>query len=204
MKPSSRRSGDSSSARSGGHDRHVAAHDAEVGHALGPGPLERERGGGRGRLEADGEEDDLAVGVLLGDAQRVQRRVDHPDVGARGLGFEQAAVRSRDAHHVAEAGEDDAVLVGDGDPVVDAAHGDHAHRAARPVDELDVGREQVVDAVLVDRVGVTAADLHQLVVAAGLHQREDLAGDGAAELGVTELVDEPHATPSWWAIAVPA
>ena len=39
---------------------------------------------------------------------------------------------------------------------------------------------------------MAAADLHQLVVAAGLDEREDLPGDGAAELGVAELVDEPH------------
>ena len=65
--------------------------------------------------------------------------------------------------------------VGDRDAVVDAAHGDHADRAAGAVHELDVGRQQVVDAVLVDRVRVAAADLHDLVVAAGLDGRDDLA-----------------------------
>ena len=96
------------------------------------------------------------------------------------------------AHHVAEAGEDHAVLVRDRDSVVDAAHRDHADRAAGPVDELDVLGQQVVDAVLVDRVGVAAADLHQLVVAAGLDGRDDLAGEHPSELGVAVLVDEPH------------
>ena len=86
--------------------------------------------------------------------------------------------------------------LGQRDPVVDAAHRDHAHRAAGAVDELDVRRQQVVDPVLVDRVRVAAADLHELVVAAGLDQRQDLAGDGAAELGVAELVDELHAAAS--------
>ena len=81
------------------------------------------------------------------------------------------------AHHVAEAGEDHARLARDRDAVVDAAHRDHADRAAGPVDELDVLRQQVVDAVLVDRVGVPAADLHQLVVAARLDGGEDLAGE---------------------------
>ena len=89
----------------------------------------------------------------------------------------------------------------DGDPVVDAAHRDHAHRAARAVHELDVGGQQVVDAVLVDRVGVAAADLHHLVVAARLDGGEDLARQHLAELGVAELVDELHsvtsATPAW-------
>ena len=178
------------------HDRHVAAHAAEVGDALGLRALERQRGRGRGRLEADREEDDLAVGVLLGDPQRVERRVDHPHVGALRLGLEQRAVRARHAHHVAEAGEDHARLVGDRDAVVDAPHRDHADRAARAVHELDVRGQQVVDAVLVDRVRVAAADLHELVVAARLDGGEDLAGQHPAELGVAELVDELHAAAS--------
>ena len=57
-------------------------------------------------------------------------------------------------------------------------------------------------AVLVDRVRVAAADLHQLVVAAGLDGGQDLARQRAAELGVAELVDVPHAAPA--PIAVPA
>ena len=97
------------------------------------------------------------------------------------------------------------VVLGERDAVVDAAHRDHADRAAGAVHELDVRRQQVVDAVLVDRVGVAAADLHHLVVAAGLDQRQDLAGHGAAERGVAELVDELHARPSGQAaIATPA
>ena len=175
------------------HDRDVVAHAREVGDALGLGAHERQRGRRRRRLEADGEEDDLAVGVLLGDAQRVERRVDHPHVGALRLGVHERAVGAGHPQHVAEAGEDHAGLVGDRDAVVDAAHRDHADRAAGAVDELDVGRQQVVDAVLVDRVRVAAADLHELVVAAGLDGAQDLAGQGAAQLGVAELVDEPHA-----------
>ena len=112
MNPSRRRSGDSSSARSGGTIVTWLHMHEKFSSALGPRALERQRGRGRGRLEPDREEHDLAVGVLLGDPQRVERRVDHPDVGAGGLGVEQAAVRSRDAHHVAEAGEDHAVARG--------------------------------------------------------------------------------------------
>ena len=82
-----------------------------------------------------------------------------------GLRVEEGAVGAGDPHHVAEAGEDHAGLPRQGDPVVDPAHRDHADRAAGPVDQLDVVGEQVVDPVLVDRVGVAAADLHQLVVA---------------------------------------
>ena len=91
------------------------------------------------------------------------------------------------------------------DPVVDPAHRDDADRTARAVDELDVLRQEIVDAVLVDRVRVAAADLHHLVVAAGLDDAHDLAGEDPAELRVAELVDELHAAaPSSRAIAVPA
>src|SRR5262249_14358335 len=74
----------------------------------------------------------------------------------------------------------------------------------RPVHELDVCRQQIVDPVLVDRMRVAAAHLHQLVVAAGLDQRKDLHGDGAAEVGVAELVDELHTVASRRGSAVPA
>src|SRR5262249_55866285 len=66
-------------------------------------------------------------------------------------------------------------------------------RAPGAVHELDVRGQQVVDAVLVDRVGVPAADLHDLVVAAGLDGGEDLARQHAPELRVAELVHELHA-----------
>ena len=41
-------------------------------------------------------------GFLPGDLQRVQRRVDHPDVGARGLGVEERPAPAGHPHHVAE------------------------------------------------------------------------------------------------------
>ena len=63
--------------------------------ALGPGLQQGERGGRRGRLEADGEEDHLPVRVLDGDAQGVERRVDEPDIGPLGLGLQQVALAAR-------------------------------------------------------------------------------------------------------------
>ena len=110
------------------------------------------------------------------------------------LRLQEALRRAGDAHHVAEAGEDHlGVLCGDRDAVVDPAHRHDADGAAGAVDELDVLGEEVVDAVLVDGVGVPAADLHQLVVAVRVDLVQDLAGQDAAELGIAELVDELHA-----------
>ena len=62
-----------------------------------------------------------------------------------------------------------------------------------PCTSSTLAGQQVVDPVLVDRVRVAAADLHELVVAAGLDGGQDLGGQHAPELGVAELVDVLHA-----------
>ena len=67
----------------GGRHEHVRHEHREVADAQRASTRDGKRVGGRGRLEADGEEHDLAVGVLLGDAHGVERRVDDPHVGAR-------------------------------------------------------------------------------------------------------------------------
>ena len=131
MKPSSRRSGESSSARSGGTIVTWLHMQEKLATPSALAPHHRQRRRGRGRLEPDREEDDLAVGVRLGDPQRVERRVDHPHVGALGLRLEQRLLGAGHPHHVAEAGEDHLLVPGDRDPVVDPAHRDHADRAAR-------------------------------------------------------------------------
>jgi hypothetical protein len=55
-------------------------------------------------------------------------------------------------------------VLGHRDGVVHPAHGDHADRAARSVDQLDRGREHVLNPVPVDGVGVAPAHLHELEV----------------------------------------
>ena len=60
--------------------------------------------------------------------------------------------------------------------------------------ELDVARQQVLDAVLEDRVRVAAAHLHDLpVLVAGLVR--DARPQRAREVGVAELICELHAEP---------
>ena len=133
-------------------------------------------------------------GVFDRDPQRVERRVHEAHVGALGLGLQQVAVAAGDADHVAERREDDTRGLGDGDRVVDPAHRDDAHRAARPVHQLDGLGQDVLDPVAVDRVRVAAAHLHELeVVVAGevgdpRHQR-------ACRGGIAVLVDEAHHPP---------
>ena len=55
---------------------------------------------------------------------------------------------------------------------------------------------QVGDAVARDRVGVTAAELHQVVAAARVRLRGDGGGDAPRQLAVAELVDVLHVTVS--------
>ena len=94
-------------------------------------------------------------------------------------------------HHVAERGEDDARLLGDRDGVVDPAHGDDAHRAARPVDQFDRGGQDVLDAVPVDGVRVPPAHLHELeLVVAG--QLRDPRHQRPGCRRVPVFVDEAH------------
>ena len=76
---------------------------------------------------------------------------------------------------------------------VDAPDGQHAHRAAGPVHHHHVGRQQVLHAVARDGVGVAAAELHEVVGAAGVRRLRDARGDGARELPVAELVHVLHA-----------
>ena len=90
------------------------------------------------------------------------RRIDHADVGAVGLGLQQALARARHPHRVAERREDHPGLLGDGDAIVDAAHRQHADRAAGAVHQLDLLRQHALDAVAEDRMGVAAADFHDL------------------------------------------
>ena len=58
-----------------------------------------------------------------------------------------------------------------------------------PVHELDPLRQNVLDAVTVDRVGVTAAHLHELERVPG-GQLGDPAHEGTCRYGVAVVVDE--------------
>ena len=67
----------------GGRHQHVRDEGGEVREALRLRPVDGHGVGGGRRLEPDREEDDPAVRVLPGEAQRVEGRVDDPHVPAR-------------------------------------------------------------------------------------------------------------------------
>ena len=85
-------------------------------------------------------------------------------------------VRAGHAHHVAERGEDHVRFLGDGEAVVDAAHRQHAYRAAGTVDQLDVVGQQIFEAEAIDGVRVAAADFHEAVMARRIGEAADFVG----------------------------
>ena len=118
---------------------------------------------GRGRrLEADGEEDDLPLRVLLrrgGRRRAASRRSARRrpatsagagpscDPGTRSMSPKEVKITSG---RLAMAWALSIML-----------ERGHAHRTAGPVHELDLRRQHPVDAVLDDGVGLAAADLHE-------------------------------------------
>ena len=138
----------------------------------------------------DREEDDPAVRVLPGEAQRVEGRVDDAHVAAARLHLEQVVVRARHAQHVAEGAEDHVRPGGDGDRAVDHLERRDADRAAGAVHEAHRRRQQLVHAELQDGVGLAAADLHERP---GPGDRlADAAHDRVDGGGVAVLVDVAH------------
>ncbi len=77
-------------------------------------------------------------------------------------------------------------------PVVDASHGQHAHRAARTMHQLDVGRQQILQPEAIDGVGVAAAHFHETVLPLRISQPADLIGGLRDDAGVAEFVDKFH------------
>ena len=75
----------------------------EVRHAQLARPPHRHRVRRRRRLEADREEDDLLIGILDRELERVERRVDDAHVPAARAHLEEIALAPRHAQHVAEA-----------------------------------------------------------------------------------------------------
>ena len=96
MKASIRVPGVSRIARSGGTIVTWLQKAEKFRDAGGAGAEQRDRRRRCGRLEADREEDDLAVGLGPRDCEGVERRVDHPDVGASRLRLEKRPLSARE------------------------------------------------------------------------------------------------------------
>ncbi len=69
-------------------------------------------------------------------------------------------MRTRDAQHVSVRNKNHVRPGRDRDGLVDQFQRGDAHRAARPVDQLDLRREHLVQAVLDDGMRLATADFH--------------------------------------------
>lgn len=171
----------------------MIAEYAEIREAFGHCHLQCHGGGWGRRFEAYREEDDLAGRIVPRDFQRFERRPDHADIAAGGFGLEQAhAMRTGNPHHVAIGAENNAVIAGKLDTAVDPADRKDADRATRPVNEADRGRQHRLKPVSGNGMGVSAAEFHKAVAAAGLAFGGDGRRDPACEASVAKLRGEFH------------
>jgi len=117
-----------------------------------------------------------------------------------GFRFQQALARTGYPHGVAEGREDHFGPLGERDAIVHAAHRQHADRASGAVDELDLGRQHLVNPVPENGVCMTAADLHDLqgpfqpatVAHDPLNQLMNRLRKRACFLGISEFIDVFH------------
>jgi hypothetical protein len=177
----------------GRDDRDVVAEQREVAHAHRFCMQHGHRSARHRGLEAQPEEHHLLLGILLRQLQRVERGIDGAHIGAFGLGLQQAFLRPGHAHRVAEGRHDHLRMLGNRHAVVDAAHRQHAHRAAGAVNELDGGWQQVLQAVAEDGVRVPAADFHHLQGTRGaagerVGQQRHLGHQRLGQLGIAKFV----------------
>ena len=134
----------------------------------------------------------MLIGIGLRELQRIRGRIDDANIHTARLVFQRAAPGTRDPHHVPEGGEDDIRLLSDGETVVDSAHGEHANRATWPVNELDIGWQQILQAKAINSVSVSSAHFHDAIVTVSISQPTDFRGSPGNHLGFAKFIDKLH------------
>ena len=125
--------------------------------------------------------------------KRLERRIHHAHVRALRPRLEQAAAaRGGHAQHVAIADESDIGPARQFDGRIEPRHREHAHRAARAVNQAHVARQQILDAVAENGMGVAAAKLHQMIFAPRVNLRLEQVRQGRRGAAFTEAADVAH------------
>ena len=114
----------------------------------------------RSGFETHGKKHDLTIQIALGKFQGIERRVDDTNIGALGLGIEQALRGTGHAQHVAERAKNDVGTLRDGYSLVNQVDRCHAHGAARTVHQGEITGQQVFQAALNDGMSLAATDFH--------------------------------------------
>src|SRR5215813_10147068 len=100
------------------------------------------------------------------------------------------------AHHVTECSEDDAIVCGKRQTVINSPHRQNANRATGTVNQFDVLGKDVFEAEAVNSVGVAAADFHEAVVPGGSSQATNLFCGLVDQVRVAKLVNKLHSSSS--------
>src|SRR5438552_4753041 len=104
----------------------------------------------------------MAVGILMSKLVGIERRVDEAHIGPISLGIEKTTLRAWHTHHVPKSGKNHAIGASDGNGIIDAAHRQDADGTTRPMDQVNVAWQHILNAVLVNSMCMPTTDLHQL------------------------------------------
>ena len=110
----------------------------KISDVAGFGLLQRNGRRGHSGFKTQPKKDDVALRVIPRQRQGIHWRVDDPHVRTARFRLQQRAIFPRHAHRIAKGTENDVRLAGNFNTAVDAAHWQHADRAAGAVDKLDV------------------------------------------------------------------
>ena len=111
--------------------------------------------------------------------------------------LQQALARAWHAHRITEGRQDDVRVLRNRDAVIDAAHGQNAHWAARSVHQLELPGQHTRKAITKNGVCMPAAHLHDLDRPVphyldARHQRADLGRQCGGPVAITKLIDVFH------------
>jgi hypothetical protein len=112
-------------------------------------------------IETDCEENHLLLRIRAGDFQAIERRIDDANVRAAGLEQQQVAIRAGHAQHIAEGTEDHIRSLRDSVRFINHLKRGDADGAPGAMDEFDFRRQEIINAVFDDAVGLAAAHFHQ-------------------------------------------
>lgn len=113
----------------------------KIPYSLTTGAVDRDGVGRSGGLEADREENHLAIRIGTRNREHIERGIDEPDIATPRPGAEKIPLSAGHAQHVAERAERQLGSAGDLDRLVDIFDRCHTDRASGSVCQTDIGRQ---------------------------------------------------------------
>ena len=138
----------------------VSREQGKIRHPVGDGLPDGQARRRCRRFKADRQEDDVFVRMRLGIIIGIERRIDDFHMTALTAGIGQAHRTARYAHEVSKGADRNAFFQGQPDGLVNITDRRDADRAARPGDDVDLGRQDLADALAEDFMRMGPADFH--------------------------------------------